>query len=245
MRTAILVTARLKSTRLPLKVTLPVHGRPMICHMLDRLKLAQHPEQIIICTSPIEQDNPLVEIARQEGVSYYRGDPEDVLFRLTEAGKQFGIDTIVNCTADNPFVDPVYIDRLVDFHNEQGNEFSKSEGLPFGTFAYAVSYDALVRACEIKAAKDTEVWGGYFIETGAFRWGVMHVTDPAVRWPELRLTVDTPQDFELITRIFDHLYQLGHVFPLENIVSLCRSHPELTQINAHIAQKAGKPIKLL
>lgn len=244
MKVAILVTARLKSTRLPMKVVKPIHGQPMIMHMLDRLRLAQRPSEIIICTSPLAQDDLLAEIAHQENVKCYRGHPDDVLLRLTNAAAQFDVDTVINCTADNPFVDPEYIDRLVDFHLEHGYDYSKSEGLPFGTFAYALSYPAMVRACGVKAKVDTEVWGGYFTETGLFSWGMMQVDDPSVRWSELRLTVDTPEDFELVTRIFDELYEPGKVFPLSAIVDLCRHRPDLVAINAHVQQKAARSIKV-
>jgi spore coat polysaccharide biosynthesis protein SpsF len=244
LKTAILITARLKSTRLPKKVIKPIHGRPMIVHMLDRLKLAQQPDEIIICTSPIAQDDPLEEIAFQEGVQCYRGHPEDVLLRLTRAAEQFEVDTVISCTADNPFVDPEYIDRLIEFHLEHGYDYSRTGGLPFGAFAYALSYPAMVRACEIKNRVDTEVWGGYFTETGQFSWGAMQVEDPSVHWPELRLTVDTPEDFELIARIFDELYEPPAVFSLGAIVDLCRKRPDLVAINADVQQKSAPPIEV-
>jgi spore coat polysaccharide biosynthesis protein SpsF len=244
MKTAILITARLKSTRLPVKVMKPIQGRPMIAHMIDRLKLARCAEQIIVCTSPISQDDPLAEAARRESVECFRGDPDDVLLRLTDAAERFGIDTVVSCTADNPFVDPEHIDYLVGFHQRNGNDFSKSEGLPLGAFAYVLSRAAMVKACELKAESDTEIWGSYFTDTGQFKWSVMQVEDPAVRWPELRLTVDTPQDFDLVERIFDHLYERGKVFSLSAIVELCRQHPELVAINSDIKQKTGIPIRL-
>ena len=244
MNTAILITARLKSTRLPMKVIKPILGRPMICHMLDRLKLAQRPQKIIICTSPLAQDDPLEEIADQESVCCFRGPPDDVLLRLTQASAQFGVDIVVSCTADNPFVDPVYIDHLVDLHIAETNDYTKVEGLPFGTFSYALSYPAMARACQIKAETDTEVWGGYFTQTGQFKTGVLQVTDPAVRRPDLRLTVDTSEDFELVTRIFDELYGDGRIFPLVEIVALLDSRPDLRAINAQVKQKAAKPIRL-
>lgn len=244
MKTAILITARLKSTRLPKKVIKPIKGQPMIVHMLERLKLAQHPDKIIVCTSPLAEDDPIVEIARQENVDFYRGHPDDVLLRLTEAATQFEVETVINCTADNPFVDPEYIDRLIEFHVANNYDFSKSEGLPFGVFAYALSHQAMLKACEIKDEIDTEVWGGYFTQTNLFDWGTMTVTDPAVRWPNLRLTVDTPADFKFVSRIFDELYKPGEVFSLAQIVSLCRAKPELAAINADIQQKTGLPIKV-
>ena len=244
MKTAVLITARLKSQRLPMKVLRQVEGRPMICHLLDRLKLARRPQEIIICTSDLEQDSPLVEIAEQEHVSCFRGDPEDVLLRLTKAAEEFGVDTAVSCTADNPFVDPEYIDRLVDFHLQHNHDFSNAEGLPWGTFSYVLSYPSMVKACQIKAERDTEVWGGYFTQTGLFNWGTMVVDDPIVRWPELRLTVDTPEDFELVARIFQELYEPGKVFPLSKIIALCRRKPELPAINTLVQQVASIPIKI-
>jgi spore coat polysaccharide biosynthesis protein SpsF len=244
MNTAILITARLRSTRLALKVIKPIHERPMISHLIERLKRARIPQRIILCTSVLEQDDPLVEIAATEKVECFRGHPDDVLLRLTDAATKFGIDVVVSCTADNPFVDPEYIDRLLEFHVREGNDYSRSEGLPLGAFAYALSLPAMRRACELKAQTDTEVWGGYFTETGKFRWGTMSVTDPSVRWPELRLTVDTPQDFELVTRVFDELGRAGRIFSLREIVDLCRRRPDLVAINSSIQQKPGIPIRL-
>ena len=159
MSIAILITARLKSTRLPRKVTKEIKGRPMICHMIDRLKLAHKPERIILCTSTVEQDDPLAEIATHESIDCFRGDPEDVLVRLADAAEKFEVDTILNCTADNPFVDPEYNDRLLELHLTEGYDFTRSEGLPLGTAAYAVSRDAMKRACAMKEETNTEIWG--------------------------------------------------------------------------------------
>ena len=243
MKAAILITARLKSNRLPKKVVKPIMGRPMIGHMIDRLKLAKRPEQIILCTSPLPQDDPLAEIADQEGIECYRGDPDDVLLRLTMAAERFGVDTVFNCTADNPLVDAEYIDGLIDFHQQNNYDYSRCEGLPLGAFGWVLSYPAMVKACQVKAETDTEVWGPYFTDTGLFSWGVLSV-DPEVYWPELRLTVDTTEDFELVTRIFEELYVPGDVFPLNSIVTLCRNRPDLVTINFKIVQKPAKPIKI-
>ncbi len=215
----------------------------MICHMIDRLKLAQIPDKIILCTSTLPQDDPLLEIANEEDIYCYRGHPDDVLLRLTQAAEEYEVDTVFNCTADNPFVDAVYIDRLLDFHTTFGNDYSTCRGLPHGTFGWAISHNAMKRACKIKDEIDTEVWGGYFTETGLFRWSELEA-DPDVNWPQLRLTVDTPEDFELVTRIFDELNGYGMVFPLCDIVDLCRNRPDLVAINANIVQKTPLPIKL-
>ncbi len=244
MKTAILITARLKSTRLPKKAIKSIEGKPMIRHQIDRLRLAARPEQIIMCTSPVEEDDPLERIAKEEAIGCYRGDPEDVLLRLTNAAKEFNVDTVVNCTADNPLTDPVYIDRLVDFHHEGGYDYSKVEGLPIGTFSYAVSRPAMEEACQMKAKRDTEVWGGYFTKPDRFTVGTLAVDDEYLRHPELRLTVDTPDDFDLMKEIFKALYEENSVFPLKDAVDLFSRKPNLRKINAGVQQKEGAPIRI-
>jgi len=244
MKSAILITARLKSTRLPMKVLKDICGKPMIVHMLDRLKLATIPDDIIICTSTVEQDDPLEQIAISEGVKCFRGDPDDVLLRLSEAANEFKVETVINCTADNPFVDPIYIDKLYNYHCDNNYDFTKINGLPFGVFSYAISPNAMIEACSIKTEKDTEVWHGYFMETNHFNWGILEVDDSSIYWPELRLTVDTKEDFDLISKIFNELYQPGNVFSLNDIIDLCKSNPALPLINSDVQQKPGLPIKI-
>lgn len=244
MSVKILITARLKSTRLPMKAIKKIKGRPMICHLIDRLKLVKKADGVVLCTSTVAQDDPLVEIASRESIECYRGEPEDVLVRLTTAAEQYGAENIISCTADNPFVDPVYIDKLISFHVENLNDYSDTSGLPFGTFSYALTLQAMKKACAIKDEIDTEVWGGYFTKTGMFKCGTLEVKDESVRRPKLRLTVDTPEDFELIQKIFDALYSSNNVFSLPEIVRLCDENPEMTLINQNVLQKPGKPIRV-
>jgi len=216
----------------------------MIVHMLDRLKLAGKPELIIINTSTNTQDDVLVEIARKEGVKCFRGDENDVLKRLYEAAMHYRADLIISCTADNPFVDPVYIDKLIDSHMAQGNDFTCINGLPMGVSSYAVNKNAVKKVLGIKDKTDTETWTAYFTDTGMFKVGVLEVEEPFFRRPDIRLTVDYKEDFELISRIFDNLYKKGCVFNLKEILNFLNKHSELIEINGSMKQKPLVPIKL-
>lgn len=244
MRIGIFITARMKSTRLPKKVTLKIADKPLIVHLIDRLKLSKRTDFIAISTSTNPQDDILAEISQKEGIECFRGSELDVLERLKDAAQNFKADLAISCTADNPFVDPVYIDRLVDFHIANKNDFSKIEGLPFGTFSYAVSFSALKQACQIKSEEDTEFWTDYFLKTGLFRTGVLSVEEDFLRKPHLRLTVDYPEDFELVAKIFANLYILGKVFPLGDIIKFLEDNPELLKINSEVKQLPSRPIKL-
>ena len=244
MKRSILIIARLKSTRLPYKVIKKIEGKMMIEHMIDRLKLSKLSEKIIICTSKLEQDDALVDVAIKNNIDYFRGSAEDVLIRLRDAAIKFNVDTVINCTADNPFVDPICIDDLIEYHEREKNDFSKIDGLPFAVFSYALSQDALKKVCDIKQNTDTEVWHGYFMNTDIFKWSSMKIINQKIRWPELRLTVDTPADFQMISEIFKHLYKENSVFSLEKIISLCKNNKYIVDINKDTVQKKGPSLKL-
>ena len=252
MKLAVLITARLKSERLKRKALAPILGRPMIAHQIDRLRTGERPESVIVCTSKVEQDDDLASLARAEGAGLYRGEPEDVLKRVRDASHAFDCDAVFVCGADNPLVDPVEMDRLLAFLVDGGYDYATTTGLPFGAFGWAVTRPALERACAIKATDLTEAWLGYFTQTGLFRCGELEARETARR-PGLRITVDTPQDFQLMTRIFEALYRLdgkagptpaGDVFPLEDVIRLCDERPELPALNASVQQKTPLPIRL-
>ena len=113
MKIGFLITARLKSTRLPNKLILKINGKEIIRHMIDRLKVSKSLCNIIICTSDNPQDKPLVKIAKDEKIDYFLGNEEDVILRLYNASKQFKLDYVLNITADCPLVSIEYIDKIV------------------------------------------------------------------------------------------------------------------------------------
>jgi len=231
MKTSFLITARLKSTRLPKKVIKTMHGKPMIIHMLDRLKLAKELDEIIICTSEDPQDDPLEIIAQQEGVKCFRGDPVDVVARLYGAAKYYQTDYILNITADCPFVDPFYIDKIVECYKKTGADLIRAWDLPHGVFSYGVKPDALQKVINIKDSSDTEVWYNYFSDTTYFNVIDLDISNKFYKRPGLRMTIDYPEDWQFLKVIFDALYKDGNVFTLNEILSFIDDNPEVVDIN--------------
>ena len=214
----------------------------MLAHLVERLRRSRNSSPIVITTSYLEDDRPLVDLASDLGIESFQGDPDDVLARIGAAAEHFDLETVISCTADNPFVDPVWADALMDLHIGSNADFGRIEGLPWGTFSYSLDRSAIARACKMKATSDTEVWGGYFTEDLGFKTVVLSADDPAVNRPEYRLTVDTPADFALVEGIFEALGD--RVFPLEDIVALLDDRPDLLKINAAVEQAVAKPIVL-
>ena len=73
MKVGYLIIGRLKSTRLPKKLLIEIKGKPIISHLIDRLKLSKKISEIIICTSTSKQDKPLAKIAIENNVNYFLG----------------------------------------------------------------------------------------------------------------------------------------------------------------------------
>ena len=231
MRTAIFISVRNKSKRLPLKAMLELKGKTMIERLINRLKLAKLPDLIVLCTSTNPQDDSLAEVAKKNGIEYFRGSEDDVLYRYLKAAEQFKVDFAVIALGDATFVDPGYIDKTIELFRETNADFIRIPELPIGTFTYGLKIEAVRKVCEMKDAADTEVWGGYFVKSGIFDVRDLQVGEAELRHPEMRLVVDYPEDFELIKEIYDRLYQEGKIIPLEEVTGLLQDHPELLEIN--------------
>jgi spore coat polysaccharide biosynthesis protein SpsF len=240
MKVGYLITGRLKSTRLPRKLLIEVKGKPILSHMIDRLKLAKKVDEIVICTSNNEQDRPLENIAKVNNIKCYFGEPEDVLSRLLGAAENFNFDYILNITADCPFVDPDYADSIVEHYLETDSDLIRQFDLPHGVFSYGIKVDALRKVVSIKDSSDTEVWGKYFTDTGIFKVTDLDVKDKNHRRPGLRMTLDYPEDLDFFNAIFDALYEKNKIFSLTDILKFLDSNPEIIDINKDCALRFNK-----
>jgi predicted dehydrogenase/spore coat polysaccharide biosynthesis protein SpsF (cytidylyltransferase family) len=200
--------------------------------MIERLKLAKSVDQIIVCTSTNPQDGPLEEIAAAEGVACFRGDEDDVVKRLSEAATHYDLDYILSITADCPFCDPEYADAIVDAYRETKADFIRALDLPHGAFSYGINPEAFRRVLEIKVGTDTEVWGRYFTDTDLFKVYDLPITNPLHNQPELRMTLDYPEDLEFFKAVFAAMYVPGQVFSLDEILTFLQEHPEVIAINS-------------
>ena len=213
IKTTFLITARLKSTRLPKKIMLEVEGKPLIVHMLDRIKHAKTIDKIIICTSTNPQDDPLEEIAVKEKIDCHRGSEEDVLARLLEASKNHNLSHFANITADCPMLDPELIDQVVlEYHNSEVDliKFDNSDDdVPFDCLVVKVS--ALDKVCRQKKAKNTEVWLKYFTSNPEITVREIVVED-IYRHSGLKTSLDYPEDFSFVQCIFRELYKKNRIW---------------------------------
>ena len=246
MRTAIFIPARVRSTRLPGKVLFEVKGKTIIEHLIERVKYAKLPDTIVLCTTVNPEDAVLVDIAKKCNIDYFRGSETDILDRYLNAAQKYGVDFIINVDGDDVFCDPELIDKTTEAFAKSGADFIAWKNLPLGASPCGVKVDALRKICELKEENDTETgWGLYFTDTGLFRVEYLEPENEELKRPDIRMTLDYPEDLEFVREIFNRLYTPGRIFTLRDILKLLEREPWIADINKKVQEEYWKRFREL
>ena len=235
MKIGFLITARLKSSRLRLKLLEQLGDELVIEHVINRAKAVKNIDDIVLCTSVNPQDFPLVQIAKDKDIYYFCGDEDDVLKRLNDACKFFGFDFVVCITADNPLFSIYHANLIVDMVKQDRTiDFITTVGMPIGVNIYGVKANALKTVCEIKQELDTEIWGYYFKKD---LFNVVEVkVDEIYRFDCVkRLTLDYVQDLILFKEIYKRID--SKIVDILDVYALLKNDKKLQKINSDLEQK--------
>lgn len=238
-KVSICLAVRLKSTRLPKKAILTIEDQTAIEHQIDRLKRCKKGE-LILCTSTLEEDAPLIEIAKRKNIKYYAGDPDDVMERFMNAAKREGANIVVRTTGDSPLVDPELVDKQITMHIEHNADYTGIENCPIGVETEVIHFWTLQDArTRVKDAKDTEYMTWFIKDPQHFKVQVLK-GDETINRP-YRITLDTPKDLEVIKAIYKELYHRNKEFSTADVVAFLDQHPEIASINCDYQQIRAVP----
>ncbi len=241
---AVFIPIRLGSSRLPKKPLIEIKGKPLIEHLIERVKTAKLPNEIVLCTTTKPEDSVFIGIARKCNVKCFRGSEKDILDRFLNAAIEYKVDFIVNVDGDDIFCDPELIDNTVEVFLKEGSSFIKWNELPLGSSPIGIKIEALKKVHEMKDENDTETgWGMYFTETGLFDVKNIEPADEELRHPEIRMTLDYPEDLRFVKEIFNRLYTPERVFTLRDILRLIKKEPGLAEINKGVQDKYWKRLR--
>jgi spore coat polysaccharide biosynthesis protein SpsF len=199
----IVIQARMGSTRLPGKVLMPIGGRSLLTNILMRLTRLEQPVKTVIATSNDSRDDTIAAYGKQHGIAVFRGSEADVLGRYYQCASSFGFNHIVRLTGDNPFVDVEELDRLIRQHLGSKSDYTSSiNNLPEGIGAEVFTFAALAAShTHGHAHHHREHVNEYILENpNCFRIAHLAVSKTNKR-PDIRLTVDTPDDYHRACRI--------------------------------------------
>lgn len=241
MKVGIIVQARMGSTRLTGKVMKDLCGKPVIQHVIERLKQSKKADEIIIATTTLKQDDIIEDQAFELGVKSYRGSEGDVLSRYYHAARDNTLDIIVRITADCPLADPFIIDDLINVlmqsdYNLVANvspdlsQRTFPRGLDAEVFTFGILEFAFDNAGEDYQREHVTP----FIYE---RSDKICIYKNSTDYSKYRWTLDTEDDLRLIKTIYDYLYKGKHDFYFADVLRLFEIIPELAGINAHVEQK--------
>jgi spore coat polysaccharide biosynthesis protein SpsF len=233
------IQARMSSSRLPGKVLMPLAGKPVLEHVVCRIRACTTISQVVIATSTDQTDDVIQAWCDNAGVTCYRGSLEDVLDRYYQTAKIHQADAVVRITADCPIIDPTIVDEVVNEYIARGYDYYGLSGeFPDGLDCTVFAVTALERAWrEAKLPSEREHVGPYienhpelFKSGGLNKFtGLSHH-----RW-----TLDEPRDYVFLQAIFARLYRETSPFLASEVLALLDNKPELMDINSNIIRNEG------
>jgi len=222
LRLVAIVTARFSSKRLRGKVVRLLHDRPLLEHVLERLRSIDRLNEIVIATSTEPSDDPVAAFAANAGVICWRGPLKDVLTRVCGAAAARNADAVVRISGDSPLIDPAVIRRAINLFLESRadivtNVFPRS--FPKGQSVEILSRDGLDRLdCEAREMDEREHVTRYaYSHPEAFVISNFSAARPR---PELELSVDTEADFQRAAALLAKCRSLSNFPSVEKLIDL-------------------------
>jgi len=240
VKVAAVVQARMGSSRLPGKVLLNItRDRCVLDYVIDRLKHCSSFDDIVLAVPLNPNDNVLKDYASSKNICLFRGDEFDVLGRYYHAANCFDVDRVVRVTGDCPLVDPVIVDMIVRKHLNSDADYTSNvivrsfpRGFDVEVFNFDVLQDVFHNATRGYQREHVTV----YIREHPELFKLVNITSSGVlRNPDVRLTLDTYQDYLLIKSILD--YFGNYFFSAWDVMGYLSMHPELLDINQMVHQK--------
>lgn len=239
--------ARFSSSRLPGKVLKELLGEPMLYRQILRASRAKHIDRIIIATSTDQTDDQIEKMCLEKKIDCFRGSLDDVLDRFYHAAEPHAPDHVVRLTGDCPLIDPDIIDKIIELHVFEKNDYTSNTIIPTfpdGLDAEVIKWSALKKAWEYAVLPSEREHVTPFIhkQPNLFRLGNFCRTEGDLSF--LRWTVDEPEDFFFVSKVYESLFPKNTNFTTNDILNLLDMHPELARINNTFERNEGYSISL-
>lgn len=235
----IIIQARLGASRLPGKVLLPFWKNKGILELLiDKLENMNLNVPIIIATTTNKLDDKIQDhFIHYKNLKVYRGDEHNVVKRFIDAADKFNLSKIIRICADNPFLETWALEKLIidfkkrdiDYLNFEINNIPNMK-THFGFWAEGVTLNALKKVVELTDEKEYLEHVTNFIYshknifiTDSYRIDLKKYNE------KIRLTLDTPEDFDVQKGIFADLISQfpNQDYKIIDIINYIENHSEL------------------
>ena len=235
-----IIQARTRSERLPNKVLKEIENLPMICHIINRVKKAKNIDQIILATSNTDTDKILLDIAKKFKIIGFAGDEKDVLDRFYNAAIMYAANPIVRITGDCPLVDPILLDKMVEFYQANDYDYMSNtieRTFPDGLDIEIFSSEVLkISNKEAKWLSEREHVTPYILKNqNDFR---VYNYKNKQNLSNLRWCVDEEDDLIMIRKIFQEM-RPNQFFSTDDALKIILKRPDISKINSGIRTNEG------
>ncbi len=237
---ASLIQARLSSSRLPGKSLLPLGGKTVLDHVIDRA--APFSAQVVVCTSTDASDDRIARHCEARGVTCVRGPLDDVFarFRVALADRRvLRTAWFARVTGDCPLLSIPLAHESLAARAPDLDYVSVDHGtLPRGLAIELVRRSAFeaIDASSLDGPEREHVTPRFYEQPGRYRCRALPAP-PALRRPDLRLTLDYPEDYALLERLFEE----GDDLSAERAVLRLAGDAYLRTLNAACEQRCVRP----
>ncbi|MBN2689848.1 MAG: glycosyltransferase family protein [Gammaproteobacteria bacterium] len=241
MKTLAILQARASSTRLANKVLLPILKQPMLILQIMRITRCRNIDKLLVATSNDASDDAIAKLCAQNNIACFRGSLNDVLDRFYNAAEKYQPQHVVRLTADCPLIDHAVIDAVIEHHLNGNFDYTSNtitRSFPDGLDVEIMKISVLSDAWHEAKLPSHREHVTPFVYQHPDRYQIGQFTNNK-NLANLRWTVDEPEDFNLIVKIYENLYPKKPDFNMNDIIDLLTQHPELKKINDNITCNEG------
>lgn len=241
VRNQVVIQARMGSTRLPGKVLLELENRLVLDHVITRSAAAMKVDRVVVATTQNPEDDRIYAWCQERGIPCGRGSSEDVLSRYILAVAEFPCDNVLRITADCPLVDPGILDALLSMHEALKADYTANvipPTFPAGFDAEVVKATTLQLVDELATLPSHREHVTLYIRENLDRFATANLSY-SMDYHDLRLTLDRPEDYQVLHKIFAHFAGSPELFSYYQVMAFLQQNPEIAAINAHIDRFEG------
>jgi spore coat polysaccharide biosynthesis protein SpsF (cytidylyltransferase family) len=235
-----IIQARVGSTRLPNKVLMKLGDKTVLENVVERVKASKLISDVFVVTTVNRNDLELVKLCSSKNIRIFCGSENDVLDRFYQVSRLLKPEHIVRITADCPLMDPEIIDLVIEKHLSDKSDYTANiikETFPDGEDIEVFTFKALEKAWkEAELTSEREHVTPYIRNKDDFKKGNL---ENNVDLSKKRWTLDNPEDYEFLNKIYDGLYENDNLFGMKKILKFLEQNPELEDINSGIKRNEG------
>ncbi len=217
---------------------LRANGKPIIEHLINRLKNVPSLDEIVMATTVKETDEYLVALAYRLEIACFRGSEKDVMSRVISAAESVSADIIVGITGDCPVIDPLLVEQTIQMfiHNKCAYVNNAAvPGYPGGMNTQVYELATLKKSSEMTDDPlDREHVTSHISRNSELFPPIYLVPPPDLYWPDLKLELDEQADYEMLRKIIEHFGDENPYFSCKEVVEFLREKPEWVEINRNV-----------